>query len=134
MPGERRQRNSSRGLLFLSLFCYSHQLTWKISNCWNLITKKNYLLFYSEYLCDYLENVKVLYQIESLVRQKTVYIYMLVFPQSFFRKETLQCVKIHNIYIIYAYVCIYIYIIVIIIIIFMCIPRKPWNISCCLVG
>ena len=93
-----------------------------------MITKKNYLLFYSEYLCDYLENVKVLYQIESLVRQKTVYIYMLVFPQSFFRKETLQCVKIHNIYIIYAYVCIYIYIIVIIIIIFMCIPRKPWNI------
>ena len=41
---------------------------------------------------------------------KRHYMYLLVLPRSFFSWETLQCVEIRNIYIIYMYIYIYRYI------------------------
>ena len=61
MTGERGNREAVLGACyFFHYFVIQHYITWKIQNCWNSVTKNNYLFFQPEYLCNYLENGKVL--------------------------------------------------------------------------
>ena len=73
--------------------------------CWNLIIKK--IFIFPAWIFMWLSGKCQRWRVWFVKRH---YMYLLVLPRSFFSWETLQCVEIRNIYIIYMYIYIYRYI------------------------
>ena len=83
MTGERGDTETVLGVCyFCHYFVIQHYITWKMHNCWNLITKKSYLFFQPEYLWLFGECESLMSDGEFGLSEDSIY--LLVLPRSFF--------------------------------------------------